>query len=245
MFTRMKIAVLVAAVSYLLPSASSLELAPTMITLERDRPIATLRLANDGATEKTYELTGFSWRQPNGNDQLSKAPALIITPPVTSLAPGEETLVRIGLASGSTYGDGEESYRIRVRDITTASQNAANALRIRMEFLLPVIVPANVPQAKLRLTGAHERDGALCIRLRNEGNAYQKIVGIGGHSGPAEMIAIQQYVLPASEATICSEALRGVPHDLIIAELAPTYASNAQMLYLTAGNASVPHQTDD
>ena len=37
----------------------------------------------------------------------------------------------------------------------------------------------------------------------------------------------------------------GVPHALITAELAPTYASNAQMLYLAAGNASVPHQTDD
>lgn len=245
MFIRMKIAVFAAAASSLFPSANALELAPTMITLERDRPIATLKLANDGATEKTYELTGFSWQQPDGSDQLSKAPALIITPPVISLGPGEDTLVRVGLASASTHGDGEETYRIRVRDITPDSPNAANALRIRMEFLLPVIVPAIAPQANLRLADARERDGALCIRLRNEGNAYQKIIGIGGHHGPAEMVPIQQYILPASEATICSEALMGVPHDLITAELAPTYASNAQMLYLTAGNASVPHQTDD
>lgn len=242
---RMKLIMVVAAVSSLLPSSGALELAPTMITLERDHPIATLRLANDGITAKTYELTGFSWLQPDGNDQLSNAPALIITPPVASLAPGEETLVRIGLASASTHGDGEETYRIRVRDITPASPNAANALRIRMEFLLPVIMPANAPQAKLRLADARELDGALCVRLRNEGNAYQKIVGIGGHNASAEMISIQQYILPASEATICSEALMGVPHDRITAELAPTYASNAQTLYLVAGNASVPHQTDD
>ena len=245
MFNRMKLAVLGAAIAALIPASSALELAPTTIPLERDHPIATLRLVNDGTTEKTYELTGFSWLQPDGNDQLSDAPALIITPPVASLVPGEEALVRIGLPSPSKNDDGEETFRIRVRDITPDRWNAANALRIRMEFLLPVIVPASAPQAKLRLADASEREGALCIRLQNEGNAYQKIVGIGGQNGPAEMIAIQQYILPASEATICSEALAGMPHDRITAELAPTYASNAQTLYLVAGNASVPYQTDD
>ena len=59
------------------------------------------------------------------------------------------------------------------------------------------------------------------------------------------MISVQQYILPSSEATICSQALVGVPHDRIMADLAPTYASNAHTLYLVAGNASVPHQTDD
>ena len=245
MLKMLKFMVLGAAVSAMLPSSNALELAPTMITLERDHPIATLRLVNDGATAKTYELTGFVWKQPDGSDQLSNAPTLIITPPVTSLAPGEEALVRIGLASPSIHGDAEETFRVRVRDITPTGPNVPNALRIRMEFLLPVIVPANAPEPKLRLADAREQDGALCIRLRNDGNAYQKIIGIGGHQDTVEMISIQQYILPASEATICSEALIGVPHDRIMADVAPTYASNAQTLYLVAGNASVPHQTDD
>ena len=245
MLSKMKLIVFGAAVSILLPSSSALELAPTMITLERDHPIATLRLVNDGATDKTYELTGFSWKQADGSDQLSNAPTLIITPPVASLAPGAETLVRIGLASPYANGDAEETFRIRVRDITPTGPNAANALRIRMEFLLPVIVPANAPQSKLRLADAHEQGGALCIRLRNDGSAYQKIVGLGDQKGTTEMISVQQYILPSSEATICSQALVGVPHDRIMADLAPTYASNAQTLYLVAGNASVPHQTDD
>ena len=244
MFTRMKLLAFGVSI-LLLPTSSALEIAPTMITLERDHPIATLRLANDGPTEKTYELTGFSWLQPDGNDELSTAPTLIITPPVASLAPGADILIRIGLASPPTNGDSEQTYRIRVRDITPANRNTANALRIRMEFLLPVILPASAPQSKLSLADASEHDGALCVRLRNEGNAYQKIVGLGDDNGPAEMISIQQYILPASEATICSEALMGLPHDRITASLAPTYASNAQTLFLTAGNASVPLQTDD
>lgn len=225
------------------PRAAALEIAPTTLVLKRDHTISSLRLANNGPQTQTYEISAHAWLQVDGEDQLSAAPDVIITPPVISLEPGEESVVRVGILNPSPHKVTEETYRLRIRDISPPNDVSKQNLHIQMEFLLPLIVPSSEPLASLKVTRVYVHESGLCTQLENDGNTYQKLVGLSDLETPDTDVVLHNYLLPASEATVCSDKLSDIPLDRIALILAPTYAAQGKMLNLSNADATAPLNT--
>jgi fimbrial chaperone protein len=220
--------------------AHALEIAPTTVMLPRDRPVGMMRLANNSSAPATYELTVHGWSQEDGEDVLSPEPGLVVTPPVVSLDPNAESIVRIGLLTPSGSDGSERTYRLLIRDISPVDHSSSTGLRIRMEYLIPVFLPAQTPHPGIQVMATRVSSGALCVVLKNSGNTHQKLVGLQCLDTPAKSVSLQKYVLAASEAEVCTDQMPDISSDRISASLAPTYAMKAQNLTLPAPAPHAP-----
>lgn len=186
--------------------AFAAEIYPTTIILERDRPIATLRIRNDAAKAKSYEFTGYRWRQENVDDNYTPDDTLIISPPIVTLAPQEEAVIRVGLLEPNKTGDREHAFRLLINDIS-APKPTTGGLNLRLQILLPVFLKAATPNHALSLIAAKSDDGRLCIAGRNDGDTHAKMVWLDG-AALKERIPTHQYFLAGASTEVCFDNLR-------------------------------------
>ncbi|WP_369807876.1 molecular chaperone [Hyphomonas sp. ND6WE1B] len=119
-------------------SAEGLTVYPTSLVLDEARRVGVLTLVNRGGEEAIYELAGYRWTEADGADHLIPDKAFIVTPPVVTLAPGEQRVVRIGVLPGGAPLAVEQAYRVRVSELQSGDVFRGNALDVRLQILLPV-----------------------------------------------------------------------------------------------------------
>jgi fimbrial chaperone protein len=95
--------------------AQSLAVVPVNVLLAPGQNAATLTVTNQGDRETAIQIRPFAWNQPDGNDDLAPTNALVISPPLTTIAPGATQVVRLILRQPPQ--DRELTYRILVDQI--------------------------------------------------------------------------------------------------------------------------------
>jgi hypothetical protein len=73
-------------------TAASLQVAPTSLQLTPRQNADALWLTNSGTTPVQVQVRVFEWRQDTGQDQLLPTTALQVSPPMQSLAAGQQQL---------------------------------------------------------------------------------------------------------------------------------------------------------
>jgi len=76
-------------------SAASLQVAPTMLTLQANQNADGLWLSNSGRAPVQVQLRVFRWTQVDGEERLEPTRDLVISPPMQTLPPGQRQLVRL------------------------------------------------------------------------------------------------------------------------------------------------------
>lgn len=122
-------------------SPVSLEFAPA------DKAQA-LMLNNSGARAVNAQLRVFAWTQVEGDDVLVPSGDILISPPMTQLAPGQQQLVRV-LRTQPPGAGREQAYRIVVDELpsTTPPPGApVSGLSFVLSYSLPVfLLPSGAP----------------------------------------------------------------------------------------------------
>jgi fimbrial chaperone protein len=180
-------------------SAFAFEIGPVSLVLPRDNPVGVFHVANNSPASISIEMLGYRWHQQDGRDFYEEEPALIITPPLFTLAPGERRLVRAGIMEAGDWGEEETAFRVLARDISPL--DTSSGLRVRLQMLLPVFLEAASDKSALSLALSPRGDGALCLHARNEGNIHEKLLWLKAPSGARLMT--QQYYLPGAAAREC------------------------------------------
>jgi fimbrial chaperone protein len=95
--------------------AQALAVLPVNVLLSAGQRTATLEVTNQGTTETAIQIRAYAWSQKDGEDQLTSSEAVMVSPPIASIAAGATQVIRLILRQPPQ--DSEATYRILVDQI--------------------------------------------------------------------------------------------------------------------------------
>ncbi len=119
--------------------AGSLSVGPTRVDLSRGTPLAVVMVRNTGVSPTIVQVDTVNWsRDESGQDTFSETRALIATPAVFELQPGQQREVRVGVRDRSQAAV-NSSFRLYLREVNPTAV-AANTLQFALRIGIPVYV---------------------------------------------------------------------------------------------------------
>ena len=118
-------------------SAASLRVAPVVLDLKAPTAASTIRVWNDEHRAINVQIRVFRWSQRNGEDVYEATNDVVASPPITTLQPGGENLVRIVRTSKRPV-QAEESYRVIVDELPDLSRRQSGTVILVVRHSIPV-----------------------------------------------------------------------------------------------------------
>ena len=181
--------------------ASGLQIAPTGLEFAPGGAAQALWLTNTGERELRAQVRTFAWTQRNGEDELEPTRALLASPPMLRIAPGERQLVRV-IRAGETAGGVEQAFRLLVDELPAEEPQAG--VQYVLRYSVPVFVPgppASTPAAALQWSNTIA-GGSLTLDARNDGSTHARLSGavlLRADGAPIELVpGLLGYVLAGS-----------------------------------------------
>lgn len=185
--------------------AATLQVAPVTLDLDNDQRAAAVYLTNSGDTPIHAQIRVYDWAQENGQDRLTQTDAVVSSPAMTSLAPGQQQLVRIIVLQPGARSQ-EQSYRL-VIDELPADVPHRNAVHFLLRYSVPVFIAGTQTSTSndsaLRCVVAGAGATIQChntsdhhIRLSNvqalsaDGQVVETLKGLAGYVLPGQMYAL-------------------------------------------------------
>lgn len=152
--------------------AGSYSVNPVKVELSATRPASTIRVRNTETEPLTLQVALKKWSQPSGTDQLQDTRELVAVPPVFTLEPGAEQLVRVGLRRRDV-DSGERAFRLILSEIPSASNG--QGLKLALTMSLPVFVnPPELSGPKLVWQAERRQGGRVSLSAVNRGDTHIK-----------------------------------------------------------------------
>ena len=119
-----------------------------------------------------------AWSQADGKPEVyAPTEAILAVPPLFTLAPGEEQLVRVGMMEDADAG-AERTYRVFITEIASPqdTDSPGSGVAMRLQIGVPVFVaPKAMPFSTFDLVESNTIDGKLFLKFRNGGNTHVKV----------------------------------------------------------------------
>lgn len=172
-------------------AAASLQVSPVTLSFQPGQPALGVTLRNTGDAPLTGQVRVFAWSQDGQDDKLDPVQVLVASPPMVSIQPQGEQLVRV-VRTNRQAADRELTYRLLIDELP-APQNAAPAtavsggINFRLRYSIPVFVPLpGAAEPRLGWT-LRQHDGAWYLGAANQGGTHAqlsavKLLGAGGQS---------------------------------------------------------------
>lgn len=122
-------------------SAAGFSVSPTRVEFAAGESVKGLRLHNSGERPIQAQLRVFAWTQTNGDDVLEPSTDLVVSPPMASIAPGTQQLVRIVRRNGAAGATAERSYRLLVDELPQARLQQSTGAPAGLNFVVRYSVP--------------------------------------------------------------------------------------------------------
>jgi fimbrial chaperone protein len=155
------------------PAASSqaLSVLPVNIFFSPGQKASSLTVTNVGTTETSIQIRAYAWSQQSGDDQLTESDAVVLSPPLTTIAPGASQVIRLILRQ---LPQGREAtYRILVDQIPPPAEPGIVHMVLRMSIPIFAQPPTRaVPHVQFHL----ETDsGKLILVGINDGLSHEVV----------------------------------------------------------------------
>jgi fimbrial chaperone protein len=125
-------AILVIPMTSVAAGAQALSVLPVNIFVQPGQKAATLTVTNQGTTETAIQIRAFAWNQPDGADQLTTSDAVVVSPPLATIAAGATQVIRIILRQLPQSSEG--TYRILVDQIPPPAEPGVVHIVLRMSI---------------------------------------------------------------------------------------------------------------
>lgn len=161
------------------PAAASINVSPVRVYLDADSPREVVTITNGEETARSYQVEVVAWSQTEDEREVYEPTAdLIAVPPLFTLAPGEQQLIRVG-AMTPPDAETEQAFRMFVTEVATpdSAGEAATGINMRLQIGLPVFYQPIAPATGgIAVVDSFVDTGNRMLRLRNTGNSHVKIV---------------------------------------------------------------------
>jgi fimbrial chaperone protein len=193
----------------LLPAAvlaASFTVNPVRVDLAAERPYAVMRITNLADTPVTLQARAYIWTGDEANNGLTATDAVILNPPLLSVAPGATRFVRLGLRTPN-QGKAEATYRLILQEVPkTSDPTEGAAIHTILRISIPVFAAPKTPIAAKLDWSLHESGaGKFKLVATNSGTAHVQIRELS--MAPAEKtvepkaLTAPVYVLPGQSRT--------------------------------------------
>ena len=156
--------------------AGSFMIDPTRIELGPDQMSATLVLRNQDKEAIVIQADARHWRQQDGEDLLTPTRELLVTPPIVTIAPGAEQVLRVALRRPLDPRQ-EMNYRIFLQEIAPPPQPGFRGVQVALRISLPVFAKAGEGVQSKPIWSARylAQEHALRLVLENAGAAHLQL----------------------------------------------------------------------
>ncbi|MDE2091747.1 MAG: molecular chaperone [Gammaproteobacteria bacterium] len=156
--------------------AASFQVSPIRITLSADHSTDVIRVTNSSDTPTVVQLQIVAWAQENGDDVYTPSRNLLATPPIFTVAPGSQQVVRVGMRTQPDASQ-ETCYRMYLTEVPPAPTKEFRGVQIALRMGIPVFVdPLTATEPKLRWSGKLLSPGELQVSATNTGNAHAQVL---------------------------------------------------------------------
>ncbi len=165
--------------------AASLQVAPTSLQLTPRQNADALWISNSGTAPVSVQARVYRWTQRDGRDSLEPTTDLTVSPPMQSLAAGQQQLLRVVRAQPEAPAM-QLSYRVIVDEVPTLDPER-RGMQFVLRYSLPVFVqPAGGQPLRhdLQAGVTAQADGSLVLEVHNRGNSYAQLADLA--AGPPE-----------------------------------------------------------
>lgn len=177
-------------------SAVTLQISPVTVELAQGQNGTIFTLSNPGQTTIHGQLRVFNWDQVNGEDVLSPAEHIVVSPPMAQIAAGKSQLVRL-VRTGQDNRHKEASYRVLIDEIIDPHTQPTNGIVVRMRYSVPIFAENGLTRndrSKLGWT-------LICgpqqwqLRIENKGSRRARISNVALQDGNGRKHVIQNGLL--------------------------------------------------
>jgi fimbrial chaperone protein len=149
-------------------AASTIRVDPIKVEISSDRKIASIRLKNEESGPVAIRAYALAWSQKDGEDRNEETDAIIVSPPVATIAAGATQLVRVGVRPGASS---RGAYRLIIEEIPQAEKGGG--VRVALRLSLPLYVNLASGQAQQLGWKLFQRaDGAWVAEATNATDRY-------------------------------------------------------------------------
>ena len=194
---------------------ASIDVSPVRVDLSDSHKTDTVRISNLEDSAKSYQVEVVAWSQSEERREIySPTEELLAVPPLFTLQPGDEQVVRIGMLGDADPGV-ERSYRMFITELAPPQTEASEdtGVKMRLQIGIPVFVaPKALPTASLDYVDAMQVEDQLFMQFRNNGNTHIKVSEIQYSTTPLEepiRTAAVFYVLPGQTGFLPVELPEG------------------------------------
>lgn len=126
--------------------ASGLQVSPILVEFDPAQQAQGLRLTNTGSEPLRAQVRLQQWSQEDREDHLAPTRALVASPSILEIAPGEQQLVRLVRLQPAPTAQ-EQSFRVLVDELPDEdSAQARPGLQFLLRYSIPVFVrPVDLP----------------------------------------------------------------------------------------------------
>jgi fimbrial chaperone protein len=185
--------------------AASWNVEPVRVELTSEQTTSAITISNDGDQVTSIQVQVVAWSQVDGKDVYTPTKELIISPPIFTINPKQEQIVRVALRQHSEL-TGEMTYRINLQELPAVALSNASAVQVALRVSLPVFIQMQkgIAVPKMVWHVEHAADKNLIVNLRNQGNAHIQITDLALYAPGVE--------LPIASDTVSSYVLAGQSH---------------------------------
>lgn len=180
--------------------AGSFQVNPIRVEISKGATTAAIVVRNDGDDAIVIQASVVGWTQDNGQDVYTPTTEALVTPPVMTVTPGGEQIVRVGLRR-SPDPQRELTYRIYLQEVPPPPKPGFTGLQVALRVGLPVFVPPLAPAVRrLEWSAQIGTEGAIRLAAQNTGNTHVQVTDfeltLVGADGPIAHESTLAYVLP-------------------------------------------------
>ena len=150
------------------PASAAFGVTPLNAILPPGATSASFTVTNPESVERVVQPQVFRWEHVNGKDELTKSSDWIVNPPVASIAPLGQRVVRMALRHRAVSTE-ETAYRLVLAEVSPkAAPGAGVAVAVNTNISLPIFLePAGVSKKRPEWSAARGAAHQIVVTLKN------------------------------------------------------------------------------
>src|ERR1700674_1645340 len=155
--------------------AASLSMAPIRVDVIAPGNSSNVTVTNSGAAPVNVQVRIFRWGAKDGQDDYAETENVVVTPPLTTVAPGANFTVRI-IRQADVPIQGEEAYRLVVDEIPDANRVRNVGVTVAVRYAVPVFfLAAEATQPQVSWSIQKARGGKRLLVAINNGDKHLRL----------------------------------------------------------------------
>jgi fimbrial chaperone protein len=196
-------------------AASAFRINPISVAVAPDKGSAELRLDNADLKPVAVRVTALRWTQVNGRDRTEATRDIVVSPPIFTVAPGSQQLIRVGFRNRIPGA----AYRLIVEEIP-GPKAPGTGISVSLKLDLPLyVIAGRGAVVVLSWAARRESDGTLIVDGRNSGTLHAQILAIEARDAAGHMVGRTEamgVVLPSSGRVWTLGRATGAPAELVV-----------------------------